>query len=504
MNKVSPVTGQPGYPGAGWTITSGYATDAYFQRFGDWHTGHDLARSREGSEPIYAVADGKVIWAENAGDNGFGNLVVVQHTDKLYSRYAHLARIDVGSKQAVSAGQPIGLLGTTGRSTAPHLHFDMMRLKNALDWPGKHKQGVLENYIDPNSWYREAEVTVSVEPTLTQWVRVNAPATLNVRSRDSASAAILYRLPNNSIIEIKGVRLERDGIVWRELISGGWIAEMYTESVPPPTDFGVGVRSFVPPVPIPVPAPAAEEATFTAFSAPAPSPAPAPTFTIDGRGVHASAGGWAPSGEELDFVRANGVKSVLIVAYEPGQAGLAVNGFRNAGVTDFIIRAATHAAVPASPDEFAADTLNRLREYHAALGGGRMLIAVHNEPNIDREGLGRAWQSGADFNNWYLRVAQIYREQLPGVLIGFPALSPGGRCRYPRRGQTHRRVAILAGVQRSHPRQRLGGRPCLFRRRWHGYRLEAGQMARDRRRASDHHHRRRPGGQHPEFRREAE
>ena len=95
MRKVSPVTGQPDYPGAGWLITSGFATDAYFQRFGDWHTGHDLARSREGNEPIYAIADGKVIWAENAGNGGFGNLVVVQHNDKLFSRYAHLSRIDV-------------------------------------------------------------------------------------------------------------------------------------------------------------------------------------------------------------------------------------------------------------------------------------------------------------------------------------------------------------------------------------------------------------------------
>ena len=437
MRKVSPVTGQPDYPGAGWLITSGFATDAYFQRFGDWHTGHDLARSREGNEPIYAIADGKVIWAENAGNGGFGNLVVVQHNDKLFSRYAHLSRIDVGAKQDVAAGQCVGLLGTTGRSTAPHLHFDIMRIKNALDWPGKNKQRVLETYIDPNSWYREADVTVSVEPTLTQWVRVNAPATLNVRARDSSTAAIMYRLPNNSIIEIKGIRIERDGIVWRELVSGGFVAEMYTEPVPAPTDFGVGVRTFIAPggtpSPTPVATPAAEASTAAVSVAAqaAPSPVAAPTFTIEGRGVHASAGGWAPSGEELSYVRANGVKSVLIVAYEPGQALLTVTGFRDAGVTDFIIRAATHAPVHANPDDFAADTLNRLREYYAALGGNRMLIAVHNEPNIDREGLGRAWQNGAEFGNWYTRVAQIYREQLPGALIGFPALSPGGDADIP-------------------------------------------------------------------------
>ncbi len=55
-----------------------------------------------------------------------------------------------------------------------------------------------------------------------------------------------------------------------------------------------------------------------------------------------------------------------------------------------------------------------------------MLIAVHNEPNVIVEGWSKAWQNGGDFTNWFLRVADAYRKMLPGVKIGFPAMSPGG------------------------------------------------------------------------------
>ena len=50
MIKVSPVTGQAGYPGSGWQITSDYAGQEYFNLFGAWHTGHDLAKSANGGE----------------------------------------------------------------------------------------------------------------------------------------------------------------------------------------------------------------------------------------------------------------------------------------------------------------------------------------------------------------------------------------------------------------------------------------------------------------------
>lgn len=406
--KVSPVTGQADYPGAGWLITSGFATEAYFQRFGDWHTGHDLAKSAAGGETIYAAADGAVKWAENAGDNGFGNLVYIEHSGSQYTRYGHLASISVTKGQQVTAGTPIGVLGKTGRATGPHLHFDISRSNNALDWPGKDKARVLQNYIDPTEWYAEA-TSVTVEPVVTQWLYVIAPAGLNVRKNPALSGKIDVKLPYGTAIQVTAVRLSKDGFDWRQLVTGGWIAEAYTQLTPPDIVITpVGERT--------------EIVTTTISTTPAATPA---TVTVAARGVHANAGGWAPDDREIELVRHNGVESVLIPAYEANQAASAVQRFRDAGVRDFIARAATHQAITANPDDFINDTLPRLREYYQAVGPG-LLLAVHNEPNITPEGWSTAWQNGVEFAQWYLRVVRAYRDALPGVRVGFPALSPGG------------------------------------------------------------------------------
>ena len=407
--KVSPVTGQSDYAGSGWLITSGFATDAYFQRFGDWHTGHDLAKSAAGGETVYAASDGTVKWAENAGDNGFGNLVYIEHSSSQFTRYGHLASISVSKVQQVAAGTPIGTLGRTGRVTGPHLHFDIARSNNALDWPGKDKARVLQNYIDPAQWYAE-ETVASVDPVVTQWLYIIAPAGLNVRKNPGLSGKIDVKLPYGTAVQVTAVRLSKDGFDWRQLVTGGWIAEAYTQTTPPEVVITpVGVRTTVVTTTI---------TTTTTTTAPA-------AITIAPRGVHASAGGWAPDDREIELVRHNRVESVLIAAYEPNQAGIAVQRFRDAGVRDFVVRAARHGEISANADDFINDTLPRLKEYYQAIGTS-MLLAVHNEPNVAPEGWSKAWQNGVDFAQWYLRVVRAYRDALPGVRIGFPALSPGG------------------------------------------------------------------------------
>ncbi|MEP7293462.1 MAG: M23 family metallopeptidase [Chloroflexota bacterium] len=409
--KVSPVTGQSEYPGAGWIITSGYATDEYFQRFGSWHTGHDLATSNVEGKPAFAAMDGKVKWAEFAGDNGFGNLVYIEHSPTLYTRYGHLNSIHVQRNQEVTAGTPIGTIGKTGRVTGAHLHFDISRINNALDWPGLNKALVLQNYIDPKSWYADT-VTAVVEPVVTQWLYVIAPAGLRIRTKPSRTSRSDASLPYGAAVQVTGVRIAADGFQWREVISGGWIAEAWTQTSPPP--------AIVSPVgevtPIATPLPAAPTPVFT----------PGATITIGLRGVHASAGGWAPSNREIELVRHNRVESVFIAAYEANQAQTAISSFRNAGVQNFIIRAAGQRNhITRNPDDFVNDTLPRLREYYNLIGNG-MMVAVHNEPNITPEGWTTAWNNGGEFTQWFLKVAQAYRSALPGVKIGFPALSPGG------------------------------------------------------------------------------
>lgn len=230
MRKVSPVTGQEGYPGTDWQKTSGYASQAYYENFDAWHTGHDLARYQCQGQPIYAVADGLIKYANNAGDTGFGKLVFIKHDDNLFTRYAHLDAIHVHYNETVQAGQIIGLLGSTGRSTGPHLHFDVMTRSNALDWPGKDHNRVLTQYINPHAWYADNNGP-SVMDSEIEKMRVIATIGLNVRQTPAIRGTRLYALEYDSLIDVKSVGISANDLVWRELRSGGWVAEKFLEPV---------------------------------------------------------------------------------------------------------------------------------------------------------------------------------------------------------------------------------------------------------------------------------
>jgi murein DD-endopeptidase MepM/ murein hydrolase activator NlpD len=231
MIKVSPVTGQKGYPGLGWQITSGYASQRYFVMFGSWHTGHDLAKSRAGGEPIYAVTDGVVKFAEFAGNDGFGNVVFIRHSDNLFTRYAHLREIHVRRNEEVKAAQIIGLLGTTGRSTGNHLHFDLMTRSNALDWPGIQRERLLREYINPEVWFGVPFTVTPLEAGESTRMRVISADGLNVRSRPSISGARLYGLTYGSLVDVKPIRVHANDLAWREQVAGGWLAEKFLEPV---------------------------------------------------------------------------------------------------------------------------------------------------------------------------------------------------------------------------------------------------------------------------------
>lgn len=81
--------------------------------------------------PIYAAADGEVIVAKNSGWNGgYGLYVVVKHANGTQTLYAHNSRNAVAVGDSVSAGQVVGYVGSTGRSTGNHLHFEVRGAKN--------------------------------------------------------------------------------------------------------------------------------------------------------------------------------------------------------------------------------------------------------------------------------------------------------------------------------------------------------------------------------------
>lgn len=110
-------------------------------RHGRNHNGVDLP-SPTGT-PTFAAFAGKVRVAMRT--KGYGNLVIIRHPNGLETYYGHLSRIDVQPEQWVSAGQQIGLIGSTGHSTGPHLHFETRYKGFAFDpqWIIEFENGVL-------------------------------------------------------------------------------------------------------------------------------------------------------------------------------------------------------------------------------------------------------------------------------------------------------------------------------------------------------------------------
>ncbi|WP_434515183.1 M23 family metallopeptidase [Dechloromonas sp. ARDL1] len=101
------------------------------------HEGMDF--NAETGTPVIAAADGVVLMA--AYHPEFGNVIDIDHGEGLTSRYAHLSRIDIKPESLVKRGQLIGAVGSTGRSTGPHLHFEVRMLGVAQNPAHFLKQG---------------------------------------------------------------------------------------------------------------------------------------------------------------------------------------------------------------------------------------------------------------------------------------------------------------------------------------------------------------------------
>lgn len=93
------------------------------------HTGLDFRAST--GEPVRATATGKVVKAGWHG--GYGRLVEVDHGNGLTTRYGHLSAISVKIGEQIRIGQTLGEVGSTGRSTGPHLHYETRIDGEAVD-----------------------------------------------------------------------------------------------------------------------------------------------------------------------------------------------------------------------------------------------------------------------------------------------------------------------------------------------------------------------------------
>ena len=103
--------------------TQGVFSSGYGWRWGRMHKGIDLA-NRTGT-PIVAAKEGRVSFA-GWHDGGYGYLVEISHADGSTTRYAHNSRLLVGQGQEVRQGEVISQMGSTGNSTGPHLHFEII------------------------------------------------------------------------------------------------------------------------------------------------------------------------------------------------------------------------------------------------------------------------------------------------------------------------------------------------------------------------------------------
>ena len=108
------------------TLSSGYGwRDDPIRHTWKFHGGTDF--KADPGTPVGAAGDGVVVFAARQG--GYGNVIYIDHGGGVVTLYGHLRRIEVKQGDSVMAGQRIGQVGSTGRATGPHLHFEV-RLDN--------------------------------------------------------------------------------------------------------------------------------------------------------------------------------------------------------------------------------------------------------------------------------------------------------------------------------------------------------------------------------------
>lgn len=112
-----------------WPV-SGNLSSKFGKRRGSFHEGIDIAAPR--GTPVRSSRPGHVIYAHNA-ISGYGNLIIIRHSDGFATVYAHLSSMAVKKGQFVARGQRIGKVGATGHARGPHLHFEIRKGQIPID-----------------------------------------------------------------------------------------------------------------------------------------------------------------------------------------------------------------------------------------------------------------------------------------------------------------------------------------------------------------------------------
>ena len=107
----------------------GYRIDPVYKTT-KFHAGLDFSAPQ--GTPIYATADGTVSTSGNTG-NGYGNHVIINHSYGYETLYGHMVRVKSRAGQKVKRGEVIGWVGSTGKSTGPHCHYEVHKYKEKID-----------------------------------------------------------------------------------------------------------------------------------------------------------------------------------------------------------------------------------------------------------------------------------------------------------------------------------------------------------------------------------
>ncbi|MDX1616169.1 MAG: peptidoglycan DD-metalloendopeptidase family protein [Candidatus Promineifilaceae bacterium] len=144
-------------------------------------------------------------------------------------------------------------------------------------------------------------------------------------------------------------------------------------------------------------------------------------------GLHASADPAISAAELEEFSQLRPGVIKLLSFHEPAAVAELARAHPEAV---FIVRAfLSFGGRTISPEQFIVDTIGDMRRTLTSLKGRKVLVELHNEPNIVAEGLGSAWADGQAFNAWFLELLKKYRRALPDVPFLYPGLSPGSDVR---------------------------------------------------------------------------
>ena len=187
----------------------GYRKDP-FHGGSKFHAGMDFAAAQ--GTPVYATGDGIVRRARTAG--GYGNLVELEHGFGYQTRFAHLSKMMVREGQFVRRGELVVLVGSTGRSTGPHLHYEV-RINGKPVQPSNHMQIVFS--YQPDWRAGQASMTNGTVQTSAQAPRVAAaPRSNPVPGVDRA------RVTGDIELEFGSKTQARSGVALASADTGGF------------------------------------------------------------------------------------------------------------------------------------------------------------------------------------------------------------------------------------------------------------------------------------------